>query len=436
MISSSGSEGSAPGAHGPGNRGPDLVAPPESAGGVHRAGLEGRGRTPLLQVGLSAVTLIFLASAYFSIAVNSIALVLMFLLWVAAMIADPTLRPSRTMLDSAFLAYVAVELLASAFSLDPGHSFTNARRLLLIGIVYALASTLQDGPGQKRAVAVLLGTAGVVGGIGIVKVLFGWIDANQRLGVFQFYMTTAGVMMIASLLLMPFVAHPATPRGVRLGAVLALLPVLFSLYATVTRGAYLAVVAGAIAIAAIRNRKLLIPLAAIVALTVIFAPPFVESRIRSIVDLQHPENASRLMVWSASARIIAEHPVLGVGDIDLGALFRQYAPPGYPDLWGHAHNNVLQFLATLGVVGFAAVLWMFVRIWTAAWRVHRAVRDEWFAGSVALGALAVFVGVQVHGITEWSFGDQEVAVLLWISLGLTLAVARSRGITDVVRRRS
>ncbi|MBP1655187.1 MAG: hypothetical protein H6Q28_1743, partial [Bacteroidetes bacterium] len=52
-----------------------------------------------------------------------------------------------------------------------------------------------------------------------------------------------------------------------------------------------------------------------------------------------------------------------------------------------------------------------------------------------LGALAVFVGVQVHGLTEWSFGDQEIAVLLWISLGLTMAVARSRGITDVVRRR-
>ena len=49
-------------------------------------------------------------------------------------------------------------------------------------------------------------------------------------------------------------------------------------------------------------------------------------------------------------------------------------------------------------------------------------------------ALAVFVGVQVHGLTEWSFGDQEVAVLPWTSLGLAMAVARSGGITDVVRR--
>ncbi len=420
MISSSGSDG--------------MVSGP-AAGPVIEAGWGAPGGRPPVRVALAAVTLLFLASSYFSIAVNSIALGLMFLLWAWAALGDPALRPSRTMLDYAFLAYVIAELLAGAFSLDPAHSFVNARRVLLIGIVYALASTLQDVRDRKRAVAVLLGAAGVVGTIGVVKVVLGMIDANQRLGVFQFYMTTAGVMMIAALLLIPFVVHPSTPRRARFAAAVALVPVLLSLYATVTRGAYLAVVAGAIAIAVIRNRKLLIPLAAIVALTVVFAPPFVESRIRSIVDLQHPENSSRLMVWTASARIIAEYPVLGVGDIDLGALFRTYAPPGYPDLWGHAHNNVLQFLATLGIVGTAAVLWMFVRMWVAAWRVHRGVRDDWFEGSVALGALAVFVGVQVHGLTEWSFGDQEIAVLLWISLGLTMAVARSRGITDVVRRR-
>jgi O-antigen ligase len=390
----------------------------------------------MLRAGLAGVTLIFLASAYVSIAVNSIALGLVVVLWLAVMASDRALRPVPTILDVAFLAYACAELLASAFSLDPVHSLVNARRLLLIGIVYALASTLRAERDQKRAVAVLLASAGMVGAIGVFKVFLGWIDANNRLGVFQFYMTTAGVMMIASLLLLPFAVHPGTPRRVRLAAALALLPVLFSLYATVTRGAYLAVAAGAVAVAVIRNRMLLVPLAALMLLSVGFAPPFVESRIRSIVDLQHPDNASRLMVWTASARIVAEYPVLGVGDIDLGGLFRQYAPPGYPDLWGHAHNNALQFLATLGVLGFAAVLWMFVRMWTAVWRVHRAVRDEWFAGSVALGALGVFVGVQVHGLTEWSFGDQEVAVLLWISLGLTMAVAGSRGITGVIRRRT
>ena len=430
MISSSGSDDTASGRSPSGGPVPEVpaAAPPAVSG-------RAPGRATDLRPALAVVTLVFLASSYFSIAVNSIALGAMFLLWAVAMAGDPSLRPARTILDYAFLAYVVAELLASAFSLDPSRSFVNAKRLLLIGIVYALASTLQNERDQKRAVAVLLGAAGVVGAIGVVKVLLGWIDANQRLGVFQFYMTTAGVMMIAALLLIPFVIHPATPRRVRIWSFLALIPVLISLYATVTRGAYLAVVAGAIAIAAIRNRRLLVPLAAVVALTIIFAPPFVESRIRSIVDLQHPENASRFMVWTASARIVAEYPILGVGDIDLGALFRRYAPPGYPDLWGHAHNNALQFLATLGVAGFAVVLWMFVRVWTAAWRVHRASRDAWFEGSVALGALAVFVGVQVHGLTEWSFGDQEVAVLLWTSLGLAMAVARSRGITDVVRRR-
>ena len=266
MISSSGSDDPASGRSSSGGSAPGL-----SAAGSAAVSERAPGRGAALRPALAVVTLIFLASSYFSIAVNSIALGAMFLLWAAAMVGDQSLRPARTILDYAFLAYVVADLLASAFSLDPSRSFINARRLLLIGIVYALASTLQDGRDQKRAVAVLLGAAGVVGAIGVVKVLLGWIDANQRLGVFQFYMTTAGVMMIAALLLIPFAVHPATPRRVRIWSIVALVPVLLSLYATVTRGAYLAVVAGAIAIAVIRNRRLLVPLAAVVALTIIFA---------------------------------------------------------------------------------------------------------------------------------------------------------------------
>jgi hypothetical protein len=38
------------------------------------------------------------------------------------------------------------------------------------------------------------------------------------------------------------------------------------------------------------------------------------------------------------------------------------------------------------------------------------------------------VGLLVHGLTEWTFGDQEVATLFWISLGLSLA-AVGEGVT-------
>ncbi len=367
---------------------------------------------------------IFVVSTYTSIAVNSICLGLIAATWIVLMALERRSTVVPTPLDYFFLAYCLAELLAMAFSHNRLEALVLSKRLLLIGIVYMFGSLVTSEMLARRLVATLLGTAAVVGVLGVLKLLFGDPAETTRLGIFQFYMTTAGLMMIGTLLLVPFLVHPGTPRLVRILAGVGVIPVVVSLYATVTRGSYLAVAAGLLFIGLVKNRKLIIPLLVILILVIVFAPPYVESRIRSIVDMNHPENISRMMMWTAGWRIFLANPIVGVGDIDLGNLMRQYADPGYPGVWGHLHNIPLQFLATLGLVGFFAVTAMFTAIVMVEWRVYRRVRQEWFRGSVALGALAVFVGFQVNGLTEWTFGDQELVVLFWSTVGLTLAAGR------------
>ncbi len=315
-------------------------------------------------------------------------------------------------------------LISSIFSVNPPQSFLFAKRLLLIGIVYFVVSLVDNEASLRKAIAVMLGSAVTVSLLGVVKIALGALDATRRLGIFQFYMTTSELMMIAALFLLAVAVQKETPRKIRLASIVSLIPVLVSLYATVTRGAYLGFVAGALLIALIRNRMLLIPLAVLIVLVVLVAPPFVEQRVQSIVDLQHPENAGRIMIWTAGIRIFADHPLVGVGDIDLGDLLREHADPGYPGLWGHMHNVPLQYLVTLGLLGFGAVLGLFVSIVRAEWRAYRVCRNDWFLGSIPLGALGVFAGLQVHGLTEWTFGDQEAMVLFWSSVGFALAAGR------------
>jgi O-antigen ligase len=373
---------------------------------------------------LNALLMLFLASAFFSIAVNSISLGLLAITWLVIMVLERRWAPVSTPLDWFFLAYVVAELLSTAFSVNPLQSLEFSKRLLLIGIVYLLASVVTSRESAGRLVAVLLGAAALVGVFGVVKLIVADPADTVRLGIFQFYMTTSGVMMIATLLFVPFVVHPGTPLKIRLLMIAGLLPVAVSLYATVTRGAYLAAAAGILFIALVRNRKLVIPLVLLLLLAALFAPPYVESRIRSIVDLQHPDNASRLMLWKTGLRMFQAYPVLGIGDIDMHELYLRYMDPGDPAQHGHFHNMAMQFLVTLGSMGFLAVLAMFARIIQTEWRIYRRVRTEWFEGSLVLGAMAVFVGLQVSGLTEWSFGDQEVAVLFWTTVGLTLAAGR------------
>lgn len=373
---------------------------------------------------LAALLLIFLSSAYFSIAINSMALGGIAIVWIVVMMAERRFSVHPTPLDYFFLAYVIAELTSTLFSYNPAQSLLFSKRLLLIGIVYMLASLVDSMGMLKRAVVVLLGTASVVGWIGVLKLLLAPPEETVRLGIFQFYMTTAELMMIGALLFLPFIIHPGTPSKVRWAAVLGVVPVLISLYATVTRGSYLALAAGVVVVALVRNRKLLIPLVAIVVLMIVFAPPYVESRIKSIFDIHHYENASRIMLWKTGLKMWADYPVFGIGDIDMHELYLNYMDPEDPAQHGHFHNVPIQFLVTLGTVGFVVVLAMFAQIFRIEWRAYRKLKDDWFTGSIALGAIAVFTGFHVAGLTEWTFGDQEVVILFWITLGFTLAAVR------------
>ena len=387
-----------------------------------------------LRTALQTVFLLFLASSYISIAVNSISLGFMALLWAALMVQEQRWLVRATPLDYVFLAYLLAELLSSALSVNPMQSLLFSRRILLIGIVYFIASMITEEKTLRRAVAVLLGTAVIVGILGTIRSLATSSATGDRLTIFQFYMTTSELMMIAGLFLLAFLLHAGTPPKIRFAALAGLLPVLFSLYATVTRGAYLGFLAAGLLIILARNRRLLIPFIVLVILVIIIAPPFVEQRIQSIVDLNHPENQSRLMIWTAGLRIVADHPLVGVGDIDLGGLLREYADPEYPDLWGHMHNVPLQYLVTLGILGFLVVAALFVLIAVNEWRAYRSTRNEWFLGSVSLGSLAVLLGLHVHGLTEWTFGDQEASVLFWTSVGFSLAAARLGGFPTTKRQ--
>ncbi|HEX9015671.1 MAG TPA: O-antigen ligase family protein [Chloroflexota bacterium] len=362
---------------------------------------------------------LFLASAFFSIALNSLALALMGITLIVLMALErrPIVRP--TPLDWFFFGWVLAEALSMAFSPKPLQALEYAKRLLLIGIVYWFATWITTDIRAARVMAVLLTSAALVALIGM------WIEFTERplrLGIFQFYMTTSELMMFAGLLLLPFIVHPATPRTYRLLALAGLVPVLVSLYGTVTKGAYLGFAAGVLLIALVRSWKLIVPLAALGLVLVLFAPPFVQERLSGIVDLHHPENQERLMLWKTGLRMFEARPWVGYGDVDLHSIYVNFMDPGDPAQHGHLHDVALQLLVTLGAIGFAAVAALFVRIFQTEWRIYRRVKDHWLRGSIALGALGVFVALQVAGLTEWTLGDQEVAIVFWISLGMTLAV--------------
>ena len=127
---------------------------------------------------------------------------------------------------------------------------------------------------------------------------------------------------------------------------------------------------------------------------------------------------------TTGCRMFLDYPVVGTGDIDLRKLYVTYIEPIDSAEGGHLHNDYVMLLVTLGAVGFIAVMALFVKILCLEWRNFQRTRTDWLYGSISLGCLAVYVGFLVSGLFEWNFGDHEIAVYLWFSVGLSLASER------------
>lgn len=117
-------------------------------------------------------------------------------------------------------------------------------------------------------------------------------------------------------------------------------------------------------------------------------------------------------------RIVADHPVLGVGVNNYVDVLPRYnflhvmeAP---------VHNLYLLLFAEMGVLGIAAFLALVVAIILTAWRARRSSVPA--AAAAGLGILGALVGFLVDGIADFSYILPSTFLLFWMLAGLAASL--------------
>jgi len=146
-----------------------------------------------------------------------------------------------------------------------------------------------------------------------------------------------------------------------------------------------------------------------------------EARLKSIFDPNKVSNFVRLALWRAGILIFKDHPVFGVGDIDLAFLYKEYKRYYDKEIQGHLHNNYIHLLAILGAFGFFAAMYLLLKIFFMNIKIYNSLQAVPFISSVALGSMGAFVSFLVAGLTEWNFGDHEIITMVWFTVGLNIA---------------
>lgn len=251
----------------------------------------------------------------------------------------------------------------------------------------------------------------------------GWRDAvemlqNTRLGAVVSDVNAAGSLFA----LLAVTAVVLAMVGRRWSIAIVVAPFLvFGLVATQSRSALAAavVVLGVLAVRELDRRRLSIAAAAV---AVAIAAGGVTIILRSAATHTPAERAldSRVGMWRVALKMSADQPVFGVGPGRFQAESHAYIEPAFVKFFPeavfgeNAHNNFLQVMGELGLVGFAGFVWLLL----AATGRHPG--DGPAERVAVLAGLGAFLLSSLLGHPLLIF---EVSVSFFFAIGLAAALA-------------
>jgi len=170
--------------------------------------------------------------------------------------------------------------------------------------------------------------------------------------------------------------------------------------------------------------------------------PIVERAV-SAVDFKEPGITARLSAWETTIKMALKRPILGFGLDTLGMSFRQFMSKEYEELAGrfrtagYAHNEFLQYAATIGLAGLAAYLFLLFTFFRVLLNVARedkspltptlSLRGRGIEGEgkdknlLVSGLCASCVALLINN--QFSFSTLVPATLLWFFFGLSASLS-------------
>ncbi len=360
-----------------------------------------------------------------------------------------------------FLASAAASTLASPNPAQSLHGTPDSTAGLVVAfstaIVYFTARAVSRG--NPATLARCAGAAGFASAVTVAYALIQLVGLDPLVwgrtatyeGDVRIFGTLGHPNMLGAYLAMTtpltiWLATRSRGSGGRIGWSLIASASVVVIAATLSRGAWIGLLAGALAWLALsllaRGRSgaarpgggrssskvpaaIGVSLLAVAAATLFFARtsmgPHLAERVSQIASMSAPTTQSRLLIWRAGMRMAGDHPWLGVGLDAFGTFFPRYRTAEYwrIELGGtpnKAHNEAIQILATQGVLGgVAALLVLFFVV--LAIRKGMA-RSEGAARSASIAAAASLVAFAVQDLASFTvvaLGSLAAAVAGWLA---------------------
>lgn len=192
---------------------------------------------------------------------------------------------------------------------------------------------------------------------------------------------------------------------------------------SLSRGGYVAVLAGWLFLGLVKKRWMLVALIAFIFTWTALVPNAVRERVTMTYDaeaggLDHSAE-TRITLWEDAMQVFDSNVVIGSG-------FNTYAYMHRVGNYQDTHNFFLKVLVETGIFGLCLFLWLIGKTFLTGFRLSRQAKDP-FLASLGLG-LAAWI---VTAVTANLFGDRwsflQVCGYMWLIAGM---VAHARKLEE------
>ena len=359
--------------------------------------------------------LAFVAALQFSIAIANIFLGLALLMWLLRVASRREFDAPAFFVPLA--AYGAATLVSAAFSTDPRTSFVDSKQLVLFLIV-PMAYEFARGLKAPLVIQVIISIGAVSAALGIIQ--YGVLQydnlGRRPQGALGHYMTYSGLIMLVTC---AAAARLLFSRD-RVWPLLMMPALLVVLALTFTRSAWIGACAGIAFLFLLKDFRLMAVMPVVAALFLVLAPPRITDRFYSMFDARDPTGVDRITMLRVGARMVAAHPLTGVGPTLVGGRYREYLSSSEPQhVNPHLHNVPVQIAAERGLPALAIWIWLIVTLVIGL--VQRLKVPD--ARVVAATALACIIAMLAAGQFEYNFGDSEFLMLFLVLMTLPYAAS-------------
>ncbi|MDH7485532.1 MAG: O-antigen ligase family protein [Anaerolineae bacterium] len=214
---------------------------------------------------------------------------------------------------------------------------------------------------------------------------------------------------------------------------LALALALATLVLTQSRGSFVGLAVGLLALAVWRERRLLwlLPLVALALAAVILtgrAESLMEFlfRVDSLAGNASVSMQGRFEVWQRALYMIQDFPFTGIGIGTFDRVVHVLYPLFLigPDAQvAHAHNELLQVAVDMGLPTLVAYIALLSACFIAAWRTYRLLPPSGLRAAT-MGLACGMLAHQVFGITDAFLLGTKPGVVMWVFLAVVAGLYR------------